>query len=272
MSRNGQSADGAAAIVVRAYSLAPGSYFDTHQHETHQLVWARSGILTVSTENGPTENGPTESGPTGDGEWILPPTRALWIPAGTAHRTATLGSTATAMHSLNVAPGPGLPGWTAPQPVAVGPLVAGLIDHLAQAALDPQRRARAQAVLIDNLDPVTARSIDVPMPVDPRALDVARALIADPADPRTLTQWGRHVGAGARTLARAFAADTGIPFARWRTAVRLRAALGRLARGESVSRVAGQVGYATPSAFVAAFVRETGLTPGSYFRGGSGEG
>lgn len=63
MSRNGQSADGAAAIVVRAYSLAPGSYFDTHQHETHQLVWARSGILTVSTENGPPENGPTESRP-----------------------------------------------------------------------------------------------------------------------------------------------------------------------------------------------------------------
>ncbi|WP_329565829.1 AraC family transcriptional regulator [Kitasatospora sp. NBC_01266] len=258
MSRNGQPPNppGAvdqvpAAIVVRAYRLAPGSRFGTHRHDTHQVVWARNGVLTVSTEGG---------------EWILPPTRALWIPAGTAHQTAALAS--TAMRSLNLTQGPGLPSWSAPQPLAVGPLVADLIDHLAQSALEAGRRARAQAVLIDNLEPVAARSIDVPMPTDPRALDVARALLADPADPRTLTQWGRQVGSSARTLARSFGTDTGLTFARWRTAVRLRAALAHLAQGDPVTRVAGRVGYATPSAFVAAFVRETGLTPGSYFHGG----
>jgi AraC-like DNA-binding protein len=36
--------------------------------------------------------------------------------------------------------------------------------------------------------------------------------------------------------------------------------------GEPVSRVAGRVGYDTPSAFVAAFRREMGQTPGSFFR------
>ena len=39
-----------------------------------------------------------------------------------------------------------------------------------------------------------------------------------------------------------------------------------LVAGEPVSRVAGRVGYDTPSAFVAAFRRETGQTPGSFFR------
>ena len=39
-----------------------------------------------------------------------------------------------------------------------------------------------------------------------------------------------------------------------------------LAAGEPVSRVAGRVGYDTPSAFVAAFRRETGQTPGALFR------
>jgi AraC-like DNA-binding protein len=33
-----------------------------------------------------------------------------------------------------------------------------------------------------------------------------------------------------------------------------------------VSRVAGRVGYDTPSAFVAAFRRETGQTPGALFK------
>jgi AraC-like DNA-binding protein len=39
-----------------------------------------------------------------------------------------------------------------------------------------------------------------------------------------------------------------------------------LAAGDPVSRVSGRVGYDTPSAFVAAFRRETGQTPGTYFR------
>jgi AraC-like DNA-binding protein len=95
---------------------------------------------------------------------------------------------------------------------------------------------------------------------------VAEELRADPADQRTLREWGRHVGASERTLARAFAAGAGVPFGRWRALLRLQAALPMLAAGEPVSRVAGRVGYDTPSAFVAAFRRETGQTPAAYFR------
>ena len=69
------------------------------------------------------------------------------------------------------------------------------------------------------------------------------------------------------TLERAFAAEAGVPFGRWRTLLRLQAALPMLAAGQPVSRVAGRVGYETPSAFVAAFRRETGQTPAAYFRG-----
>jgi AraC-like DNA-binding protein len=42
-----------------------------------------------------------------------------------------------------------------------------------------------------------------------------------------------------------------------------------LAAGEPVSRVAGRIGYDTPSAFVAAFRRETGQTPGALFKDGA---
>jgi AraC-like DNA-binding protein len=59
--------------------------------------------------------------------------------------------------------------------------------------------------------------------------------------------------------------DTGTSFARWRTQLRLQAALPRLVAGVPVATVARAVGYDTPSAFVAAFRRTTGVTPGSYF-------
>jgi AraC-like DNA-binding protein len=91
-------------------------------------------------------------------------------------------------------------------------------------------------------------------------------LTDDPADDRTLAEWGREVGASSRTLSREFLSDTGLPFARWRALVRLHSAMEALGTGETVSEVARKVGYESASAFVAAFKRETGITPARYFR------
>ena len=104
------------------------------------------------------------------------------------------------------------------------------------------------------------------MPADGRARSVAEALLAHPAENRTLTSWGHKVGASGRTLERVFLAETGVPFGRWRTLARLKASLPLLASGRSISQVASVVGYESTSAFVAAFHREVGLTPTAYFR------
>jgi AraC-like DNA-binding protein len=106
------------------------------------------------------------------------------------------------------------------------------------------------------------------MPTDDRALQVATMLSDDPADDRTLAEWGLDVGASSRTLARGFLAGTGLGFARWRTLLRLHKAMEALGSHEPVSEVARKVGYESASAFVAAFRRETGITPAKYFRDG----
>lgn len=90
-------------------------------------------------------------------------------------------------------------------------------------------------------------------------------LLANPADERTLAEWGKQAGASARTLARAFLSGTGMTFGQWRRLARLRAALPQLAAGQAVGTVARHVGYQTPSAFVAAFRKETGQTPAACF-------
>jgi AraC-like DNA-binding protein len=233
------------------FPMATGLRFDWHTHDRHQLAWAASGVLTIHAE------GCT---------WVLPPTRALWIPAGVEHET--IASSATTLRGIYLEPRLCPIDWSEPQPVTASPLLAELIEHLSDEELEPAKRGRAEGVLLDLLEPVAVATIELTMPSDPRALDVAHGLIEDPADQRGLAAWGHDVGASARTLTRAFLTDTGISFSRWRTAVRLRAALPRLAEGEPISSVAGEVGYQTPSAFVAAFRRETGLTPGAYFRSG----
>ena len=249
MSRNGQP-----ALQIGAFPMQAGARFHRHSHPRHQLVWTDAGVLEVIT---------------GTGTWVLPPTRGLWIPAGTEHETVAVG--ATVLRGAYVEPSVCPITWPMPQPLAVGELLAALLLHLggdAPAAGSPaaDARGRAEAVLLDLLEPVAVVAIELTMPRDPRARELADALLADPADPRTLAEWGRAIGASARTLTRCFLADTGISFTRWRTAARMRAALPRLAAGEPISQVSCAVGYETASAFVAAFRRETGMTPGAYFR------
>jgi AraC-like DNA-binding protein len=240
---------GASAVTVATFPMAAGFRFDWHTHADHQLAWASSGVLMVVT---------------GAATWVLPPTRALWIPAGLPHETLSSGQ--ATMRALYIRPDLCPISWPQPTPVPARPLLAELIAYLGSEPLDERRRARAEAVLVDLLEPVTMATIEVRLPIDERAREVAEALRGNPADRRTLSEWGRHVGASSRTLARSFLADTGVPFGRWRTLLRLQAALPALAAGEPVSNVARHVGYETPSAFVAAFRRETGLTPAAYFR------
>jgi AraC-like DNA-binding protein len=236
-------------MVVKTFPMVAGTTFARHAHDDHQLAWATRGVLTVHTD---------------EATWVLPPTRALWIPAGVRHVTHASG--AATMRTVYLQPDRCPVDWAAPTPVAVGGLLAELIAHLGAAELDHERRARAESVLIDLLEPLRVATIELRMPRDPRALDVAAALVDDPASKRTLGQWGREVGASERTLARAFQAETGVPFGRWRTQLRLQAALPTLAEGGSVATASDHAGYESPSAFVAAFRRETGMTPAEYFR------
>ena len=226
-----------------------GDRFDWHEHPFHQLAWAARGVLSVSA-----------AGQT----WVIPPTRALWIPTDLLH--AVEASRPATMTSLYFHPAQCAVRWRKPTVVAVSNLLRELITHLHQYAGTKSARVRAEAVVFDLLEPLTATTIEVLMPRDPRARRVADLLAAKPSDARTLAALGKAAGASARTLARLFVAETKMSFGHWRTRLRLRSSLALLADGMPVSNVASRVGYETPSAFVAAFRRVIGVSPGAYFQ------
>lgn len=204
-----------------------------------------------------------------DAYWVLPPTRALWVPAGVVHRT---GATREAvLCSLYFEPDRCELDWADPTPVGVDGLLANLIGYLGRKDLHDGPRLRAEAVVLDLLRPLPATPIDVPHPSDDRVRAVADALLTDPADARSLEAHARAVGVSRRTMTRLFVRDTGMHFDRWRTHLRLRAALPLLAEGQPVSRVAHTVGYATSSAFLAAFRRTVGTSPGRYLSGNTAD-
>lgn len=228
----------------------PGPYqrFETmHSHPEPMLLWTSTATLSVTTVSR---------------EWLVPPGYGLWVPGGTEHAVAALrfgeGSVIT------FAAGHCPITWTEPTGVLVGPLLHQLITHLHRIGPHDPSRLHAEALMFDLLTPLPTHAIQVSMPADPRVRTIAEQLIAHPADQRELAAWADHVHAGVRTLSRLFRAQTGLSFAHWRTQVRIRAAVQLLANGESVNATARAVGYRKPSAFISAFRRATGQTPGTY--------
>ena len=240
------------AIVGYAVDYVPGHSTGWHHHDRDQLVHGERGVMTVRTD---------------DGAWIVPPGYAVWVPAGVVHEVRA--ASAVAMRTLYLRQDAGVPLGPRCRVVAVPTLVRELIARVVALPRDyPEAgpEARLVAVLADELADLPSAPLDLPLPRDRRALAVAETLIADPADGRELADWGREVGASTRTLARLFQSETGLSFGRWRQRRRLLAALERLAAGEPVTAVALDLGYASPSAFIAMFRRTLGAPPTRYLK------
>lgn len=222
----------------------------THTHGWHQLLYASTGAMTVYA---------------GRFSWMIPPGQAVLIPAGYSHSIRMWGN--VAMRSLYLRP-------TLESPplahkgcavLSVTPLLRELILRVVElAALDSRvsEHNRLRDVLLDEISATPAMPLMVPLPNDPRALAVAGHVLANPAAGDTLSELSRRYGAGRRTLERLFRGETGMSFGLWRQKVRMLDSIRLLAEEKSVTEAALEAGYSSVSAFIAAFKRTFGCTPG----------
>lgn len=237
-------------IATTHFRLDHPGVWEAHHHGCHELLWGTEGTLTVETD---------------DGLFVVPATLGLWIPAGVTHAVRSASRTGFSCTYLS-APGGGLrPGLDERiRVVDVPPVIRELLLLLRTPELTPRSRACAEELLLGLIAPVDARDISLPMPDDARLTAICQRLLAEPADSRSLREWGREVGGSARNLSRLFAREAGMTFEQWRIQARMRVAVGLLTSGTPVNAVARAVGYTTPSSFVQSFRRVMGHTPGRY--------
>jgi AraC-like DNA-binding protein/quercetin dioxygenase-like cupin family protein len=240
-------------LVARSLSTtySGGSRLHPHRHASHQLLFAASGAMTV----------------TGDRTtWMIPPGRAVLIPAGVLHSIRMWGD--VAMRSLYFMPGPAAPVFDleACRVVSVSPLLRELILRVAELlALDcrVESESRLMAVLMDELAAANIEPLLLPLPSDARALAAANDVLARPADAGTTDDVARRSGLSARTLERVFRAETGMTFGMWRQKARLLESVRLLAERGSVTDAALDSGYSSVSAYIAAFKQTFACTPGA---------
>ena len=243
-------------LVARALSTtySSGYVIQPHKHAAHQLLFASSGAMTV----------------TGDRtSWMIPPGRAVLIPAGIPHSIRMWGE--VAMRSLyfpataDGAPAPVFEANTC-RVISVSPLLRELILRIAElAALDSRVavEARMMGVLMDELETAHIEPLLLPLPADVRALKAADWILKNPADGATSKTLARRFGLSERTLERLFRAETGMRFGLWRQKARLLESVRVLVEGRSVTDAALESGYSSVSAYIAAFKQTFGYTPGA---------
>lgn len=242
--------DGSVWIRTFPLTLLHDHTLAVHTHDWDQLTYATAGVLRVSTA---------------DASWIVPPHRAVWVPAGIAHAEQMFAP--VSVRTLYFAPRIATTLPRECRTLNISSLLRELILHVSRlGALDRRTpsHARLIGVLLDQMTDVSEVPLQLPLPRDPRALRFASLLQTTPGDSGTVAALARQAGASRRTIERLFAQETGMTVAEWRRRLRLLHAVRRLAEGEPVTTVALEIGYSSVSAFIAVFRKAFGMTPSRY--------
>lgn len=233
-------------VSAHPRDYADGAHQVAHQHREAQLLYAMCGTMRVVTEQG---------------AWVIPPTRAVWIPPMTEHEMFMSGEVRT--RSLFIAAELSPANLQQCCVLAVTPLLRELILRAVQG---PQHAENPliQQLMLEEIAGLENVPLHIPMPEDRRLQGICRALLLTPDHPNTLEDWAQQAGASSRTLARLFQQQLKMSFNAWRQQLRLMEAMPRLLAGESVQSVARDLGYGSARAFSAMFRRLLGQNPREY--------
>ena len=206
---------------------------------------------------------------TDQGIWVVPPLRAVWIPAETLHSVTMSGR--VSMRTLYFLPRLCK---SLPRRCLVLNISSLLKELIVYASTFPKLRRSISSqravvdLILDQLKVVESIPIQLPLPRDARARKLVDHLFANPSDRRPIEGLCSQSGASKRTIQRLFLEETGMSFSKWRQRLRIISAMQRLAAGEAVTSVALETGYNSASAFVAMFRKQVGMTPGHYLSTG----
>lgn len=238
--------------------LAASTQVAPHRHPWAQVALSGNGVIRMTA---------------GHGTYLVPPSRALWIPPDVEHavtvvedaeiRTLYIHPAAHFLHDGGDAPNPFVQ-WPECRVLEVSPLLRELVQHLddepGHAGTGARERCLADLVL-DELRRAAPVRLGLALPADKRLRSLCEAVLDDPLRHATLDGWASEAGASPRTLARLFRQQLGTTFGEWRQQVRLAQALALAADRRPIAHIAAELGYASPSAFSAMVRRTVGATP-----------
>ena len=241
-------------VRSRARPLAMHVHIEPHWHAWSQFSYCASGLMQVTVTQGGVQT-----------TYIVPPSRAVWIPPGVEHTVVVLETAELRTVDIDSSITP--VNWTECRVLVVSKLLRELIHALEDSVPGPREDA-VMALTADEVASAETQALGVPMPHpehgDKRLRALCEAVLRDPAEKSLLSEWVAHVGASERTVARLFREELGTSYQQWRLQAVLANALPQLARGMPIAQVAAASGYASDSAFSAMFKQAMGQAPSHF--------
>jgi AraC-like DNA-binding protein/quercetin dioxygenase-like cupin family protein len=228
-----------------------GTRLDPHHHREAQLVYAARGTMQVTSPKG---------------RWLVPPDRAVWVPARFVHAIDVLADIEMRTLYFDLT-------WLKRERRSAGlksefvVKVSPLLHQSILALFDKDNTAERMELLVKLVMLDLHRAEDsatfIPLPHEPRCRRAADIVLASPAALHDIDALAQKVGTSARTLSRLFAAETELSFKSWCQRARIAAAIQKLSvdTNISVKQLAADLGYASVPAFSHAFRQVTGKTP-----------
>ncbi|MEL0635224.1 helix-turn-helix transcriptional regulator [Marinomonas sp. TI.3.20] len=236
-------------LALRSESLPHAEETPWHQHQKGQLVLPLTGVVTSFIN---------------DKMWLVPPRCAIWIPSMVVHRNQISPHADVCMLLVDQS------ALVMPDTVCtltVTPLLRELAMHLATLALDYEAGSatdRLATVFLDQLAALEKEEFDFPIPDDPILNRLALALLANPSEKRTLSEWAGDFAMSERTLARMVKRHVQLTFGQWRGHLHIVLALQKLAINTPVQTISEELGYESVSAFITFFKKSLGKSPRQY--------
>ncbi len=238
-------------VLTHQIDMHAGYQGQLHHHAWYQLMYASKGVLNVEYQNQ---------------IMLVPPQKAIWLPPNCHHRVRV--PVGAHFHSLYFRPDTVADLGDISKVLSITPLVrelilaVGDITHF-DMTLDNKGQRLIQ-VLIDQLSLQADSALSLLIPSDKRLEKLVTCIIQEPSKATGLDDWAKEVGLSSRTITRLFTKEVGMGFKEWRQKVRLLAAINLLEQGLSVTQVALEVGYQSPSAFTYAFKQVFDTNPVRY--------
>ena len=241
-------------VRSRSRPMEVDTHVVPHRHPWSQFTYCANGLLQVTVVLNDVQT-----------TYIVPPSRAVWIPPQMQHTVVALED--AAMGTVDLAPAVTPANWTDCRVL----VVSGLLRELIQTMLGSKPGKREEALMALTLDEIIhadTQDLGVPMPHpdhgDKRLRALCAAVLHAPAERATLAEWAVDIGASERTVARLFRTELGTNYQQWRQQAILAHALPLLARGTPIRLVAAASGYTSDSAFSAMFKSAMGKAPSHF--------
>ena len=151
---------------------------------------------------------------------------------------------------------------------AVSPLLRELIIRAMaiRPLYDPDGPdGRMMQVIIDEIGQLEPEPLSLKLPKDRRLARLCNFLLDTLDETDSIGRLGARVGLSERSIIRLFPLETGLTLHRWRQQARLMRAFALAEQGKTISSIAADLGYSSPSAFAKMFRKIFGRAPKEMF-------